>query len=522
MIKISNIKVAVNHNIDDVLNKCFKILKTNNINNYYIEKKSLDARKGKMQYVYSIVIDIDNEDKYLKLKDISKAKSYTLDVKALNTTNRPIIVGSGPCGLFAALILTLANTKPIIIERGSDVDTRKAVIDKFWEKGILDTNCNVQFGEGGAGTFSDGKLTTGVKNVRSKIILDYLVKFGAPEEIKYLSKPHVGTDILIKVIKNMRNFLIENGAQFLFEHTLSNINIENNKVKNIEVTNNSKTIEFETSHLFLAIGHSARDTFELLYNKGLHIEQKSFAMGLRIEHLQSMVNKVQYGDVKINSAEYKLTTTVDDSRGAYTFCMCPGGVVVASASEENTVVTNGMSYYARDLENANSALLVNVKTEDFASDHPLQGMYLQRKLEQDAFKLGGSNYYAPVQTVRDFLDNVASTKIGKVRPTYKPGYTLTNLNLILPSFMQNSLRQAIINLDKKFPGFKSDDAILTGVETRTSSPIRIIRDEHCIANITGIIPCGEGAGYAGGIMSAAIDGINAVEKVFEINCIKEI
>lgn len=522
MIKISNIKVNVDHTIDDVLYKCFKIIKTNKINSYYIDKKSLDARKGRLKYVYSIVFDIDNEEKYLNLTDVNFVRRYEFKVEELKTTKRPIVVGSGPCGLFAALTLAHGNAKPIIIERGCDVETRKKDIDNFWENGILNVNSNVQFGEGGAGTFSDGKLTTQVKNKRTKIILDYLVKFGAPEEIKYLAKPHVGTDILIKVVKNMRDYLIDHGATFLFEHQLTNFNIENNKLRSIDVMHNNEIINFETSHLFLAIGHSARDTFELIYNKGIEISQKPFAMGVRIEHLQSLVNKNQYGDVAINSAEYKLTTNLSNGRGAYTFCMCPGGVVVGASSEEGGVVTNGMSYYARDLENANSALLVNIKTEDFNGDHPLQGMYMQRDLEQKAFKLGGSNYFAPVQTVKDFLDNKASTKLGSVTPTYTPGFTLCNIHDILPKFMSESLKEAIVNLNRKFSGFDSDDAILTGVESRTSSPIRIHRDENCYSNIKGIIPCGEGAGYAGGIMSAAIDGINAVEKAFDFNCLVEV
>ncbi|MFV0425248.1 MAG: NAD(P)/FAD-dependent oxidoreductase [Bacilli bacterium] len=515
MIKISNVKVDLEHTIEDVLNKCFRILKTDNINNYYIEKKSLDARKNKMQYIYSIIIDINNEKKYLKHKDISIAKRYTLNVQKEKLTTRPIIIGSGPCGLFAALILTLANCKPIIIERGKDADQRKIDIDKFWETGILNSNSNVQFGEGGAGTFSDGKLTTQVKNPRTKIILDYLVQFGADEEIKYLSKPHIGTDILINVIKNMRKFLIDNGAEFLFEHKLTNLNIENDILKSIDVIHKNNLKTFKTDYLFLAIGHSARDTFELLYDKGLDIEQKPFAMGVRIEHLQTMVNKNQYGDFKIGAAEYKLTTRLKNGRGAYTFCMCPGGVVVGATSEEGMIVTNGMSYHARNLENANSALLVNVNTKDFNSSHPLQGMYLQQKLERRAYELGGGNFYAPVQTVKDFLNNQTTTKFGSIKPTYKPGVKMANLHEIFPDFLSIGLIEALNNLNLKFEGFNCDDAILTAIESRTSSPIRIKRNEQCFSNIKGIIPCGEGAGYAGGIMSAAIDGINVVEKVFD-------
>lgn len=517
MLKVSNIKVDVDHSIEDVLKVVYKTLKTKNIKSFEIDKKSLDARKkNQIMYLYSVLVDIDDEDKYLKCKNVSRAKKYTLNFKEVKLDSRPVIIGSGPAGLFSALVLTSCGLKPLVIERGSDVDKRKSDIDLFWEKGVLDTNSNVQFGEGGAGTFSDGKLTTGIKDPRCKIVLEQLVKFGAPKEILYLAKPHIGTDILINVVKTMRNYLIDNGAEFLFNHQLQDINIKNGKLESIVV--NDTVIE--TTKVILAIGHSARDTFELIYNRGLEIKQKPFAMGVRIEHKQSMINNSQYGDTKINSAEYKLACNVDE-RGAYTFCMCPGGVVVAAASEEETVVTNGMSYYARDLENANSALLVNIGTEDFGGDHPLEGMYLQRKLERECYILGGSNYYAPAQTVQDFLNNCETTEFKSIKPSYKPGVTPTNLSKVLPEFMVSALRKAIVSLDNKLSGFAFDDAVLTAIESRTSSPIRIFRDENLMSNIEGIYPCGEGAGYAGGIMSAAVDGIKCAEAMIEMKVVEE-
>lgn len=516
MLKISNIKINLNHNEDDLLALVHKVLKTKHIKNYIIDKKSLDARnKKEIHYLYSVLVSVDNEDKYLKIKNVSKVNMPRFEVDKVSLKSRPIVVGSGPAGLFSALILTLAKTKPIIIERGCDVDKRQEDIKLFWKQGILNPNSNVQFGEGGAGTFSDGKLTTGIKDLRCKYVLNKLVEFGAPDEIRYLAKPHIGTDILINVVKNLREYLVENGATFLFEHQLTDLVIEKNNLSAIVV--NDQTLECD--NLVLAIGHSARDSFEMIYQRGMKIEQKAFAMGLRIEHSQALINHAQYGNTVINAAEYKLACNVYD-RGVYTFCMCPGGLVVAATSEHNSVVTNGMSYYARNLENANSALLVNVVPSDFGGDHPLQGMYLQRKLEQMCFVAGGSNYFAPAQLVCDFLNNVSTTQFKSVTPTYKPGVTGVNLNDLLPEFMCKSLKEGILKLDKKLSGFALDEAVLTAIESRTSSPIRIYRDKSLMSNIKGIYPCGEGAGYAGGIMSAAVDGIKCAESLLGINIIK--
>ncbi len=521
MLKISNVKVKFNHTLQDVVEKACKVINVDNVDKFLVDKKSLDARKkNNIHYVYSILVHVANEEMYTNIPNVSKAKIASLSVEECRLDKNPIVVGSGPGGLFAALILTLSNTNPIIIERGRDVRNRKLDIEKFWNEGILNTESNVQFGEGGAGTFSDGKLTTGIKDLRCKIVLQKLVEFGAPEEIMYESKPHVGTDILIKIVENMRNYLIDNGATFLFEHKLTDIVVTNNQVKKIHVETPCEKKVFDVNHLILAIGHSARDTFELIHKNGLEITAKPFAMGVRIEHLQTQINKVQYGDLKINAADYKIAGNLSNGRAGYTFCMCPGGLVVASSSEKNTVVTNGMSYHARSQENANSALLINVLPEDIDSDHPLKGMYLQRDLEQKAFVMGGSDYSAPVQKVRDFLNRVASKSVETVKPSYKPGYKLVNIHEMLPDFMSESLILAIKELDRKLRGFNTEDAILTAIESRTSSPIRINRDSNYMSNIKGIIPCGEGAGYAGGIMSAAVDGIKCAESIILQNVIK--
>ncbi len=516
MIKISNIKVDLSHSIEDVLNKVYKVLKTSEILNFQIDKKSLDARKkDQIFYVYSILVEIENEEKYLHLKNVSKNKVFNLDIPKVKLDDRPVVVGTGPAGLFCALILALSGNRPLIFERGEKVEQRKKTVDGFWETGELNINSNVQFGEGGAGTFSDGKLTTGIKDPRCKIVLKKLVECGAPSEIMYLAKPHIGTDVLINVVRNLRELIIKLGGEFNFNHKLEDITVDNGCLAGVKV--NSKY--YKCSKLVLAIGHSARDTFEMIYKNNLNIAQKAFAMGVRIEHHQKLINCSQYGDFEINSAEYKLTANVD-GRGVYTFCMCPGGVVVASSSEECGVVTNGMSYYKRDMENANSAVLVSVKESDFKSNHPLAGMYFQRELEQKCYNYGGGNYFAPAQTVKDFLEDKNTTSFGAVSPTYTPGVIGANLNKILPTFMCDALKKAILIFDKKLKGF-AQDAVLTAIESRTSSPIKIIRDEFLESNIKGVYPCGEGAGYAGGIMSAAVDGIKVAEAMLKVKVITE-
>lgn len=529
MLRISNIKIfkdISNQEVFEIAIEKNKIDK-NDILDWHISKKSIDARKkDNVHYNYSIDIKVVDESKYKKLQ---KVKEFSLpNIKVKNSfSSRPVIVGAGPSGLFAALTLIENGIKPIIIEQGQTVELRKKSVDEFLSTGNLNIYSNVQFGEGGAGTFSDGKLTTGINSPFCKNVLESFVKFGAPEQILYLSKPHIGTDNLINILKNMRNYIIENGGTFYFNTKLVDFNIKDNKIdsilcKNVDLSNDKKenTIEFKTDFVILAIGHSSRDTFEKLYEKGFLLEKKNFSVGVRIEHIQEMVNKSQYGSItKLNlpPAEYKLAYHAPNGRSCYTFCMCPGGTVMASSSEKNTIVTNGMSNFLRDGNNANSAVLVNVTPEDFDDNSPLAGIYFQKNLEEKAFVLGGSNYFAPIQRVEDFINNQKSTFVGNVKPTYLPGVTLSNLNDILPDFVSNTLKEGISYFDTKLHGFANPDSILTGVETRSSSPVRIIRNENLISNISGVYPCGEGAGYAGGIMSAAVDGIKCAMALIENN-----
>lgn len=375
----------------------------------------------------------------------------------------------------------------------------------FSKQAILIPHSNIQFGEGGAGTFSDGKLTTGISNPLCREVTEIFCECGAPEEIKYLSKPHIGTDKLISVIENLRKKIIEMGGEIIFDATVTDVTIKNGRLCEI-VTQNKR---YQTETAIFAIGHSARDTFKMLYEKGVHMEQKIFSVGARIEHPQNMINYAQYGDFAplLPAADYKLAVKGRSGRGGYTFCMCPGGYVVAAASEGGGVVTNGMSNFARDGKNANSALLINVGPSDFESDHPLAGIDFQRRLERAAFNAGGGGFLAPAQLVGDFLKNEKSTVIGEVEPTYMPGTVLTNLKDFLPDFVSDSLSEAIVQMGHKIKGFDRPDAILTGVESRSSSPVRIVRDENFMSSVSGLFPAGEGAGYAGGITSAAVDGI---------------
>lgn len=396
-------------------------------------------------------------------------------------------------GLFAALILVYNGIKPIIIEQGKKVEERIKDVEEFIKTGNLNVNSNIQFGEGGAGTFSDGKLTTGINDPLCKIVLDEFVKFGAPEQIKYVNKPHIGTDNLVNVIGNMRDYIIKKGGEFLFNEKVVDFKFEYNKIKSV-ITDKR---EIETDTAVLAIGHSARDTFEMLYKKNVKMEKKNFSVGVRIEHKQKMINESQYGNkskLRLPVAEYKLAYhNKETGRSCYSFCMCPGGYVMASSSEEETIVTNGMSKFARDGENANSAILVNVTPDDFKGDSPLEGMYFQKDLEHRAFVLGGSNYYAPVQKLKDFFENRKTENLGEIKPTYEPGVTMSNLNEILPDFVASTLKEGIVYFDTKIKGFANDDAILTGVETRSSSPVKILRKENLMScSVEGLYPCGEG------------------------------
>lgn len=506
MIKITNIKIKADLSDDELFEKIYKKYKINknDVTERRIIKKSIDARnKADIFYNYSVELECKNENKIKNIQIVKKEEPFKIIVNR-KSSKRPVIIGAGPAGLFSALTLAQNGIKPIIIEQGKTVDERKKDVEEFQKTGKLNTLSNVQFGEGGAGTFSDGKLTSGIHNPLCKNVLKEFYNFGAPEQILYINKPHIGTDNLINIIRNMRNEIIKLGGEFLFNEKVTDFEFENSKVTAVIC---SKRIETDT--VILAIGHSARSTFEKLYEKGVKMEKKNFSIGVRIEHKQSMINKSQYGEItklKLPPAEYKMAYH-GENRSCYTFCMCPGGTVIASSSEPETIVTNGMSVYARNGENANSAVLVNVTPNDFKGESPLEGMYFQKDLEQKAFKLGGSNYNAPIQRFEDFENNVKSTHIGEIKPTYKPGVTLSNLNEILPDFISKTLVEGIKYFDKSIKGFANPDAILTGVETRSSSPVQITRNENKQSNIKGLYPCGEGAGYAGGIMSAAVDGI---------------
>lgn len=519
MIKISNLKMPIDYTDDEILDlieKRFKIKRKNIISFSYL-KRSLDARKkNDIKYIITLKIKTDlNEKEFVKrYKDISIFYEEIYSPIKSDKNEKNVIIGSGPAGLFCAYILALSGLKPIVIEQGEKIEDRIKSVEKFFEKGVLNPNSNIQFGEGGAGTFSDGKLNTGIKDKRIKFVLETFVKFGAPSEILYEQKPHIGTDILREVIVNLRKYIEECGGSFLFNTFFTDFQSENNKIKSISVIRNNKTVAIDCDNLVLAIGHSSRNTFKMLYEKTLPIIQKPFAVGVRIEHSQELINKIQYGDMYkspyLPAADYKTAVHLPNGRSVYSFCMCPGGFVVAAASENGRIAVNGMSNYKRDNVNANSALLVNVTTDDFGSSHPLAGVEFQRKIEEKAFNITKS-YKAPIQTLSSFLYNRDINS--NVKPSYKPDTLNCNLAEIFPEFITESLKEGILLIDKKLNGFADENAILTAPETRSSSPVRILRNEDFMSEVVGIYPCGEGAGYAGGITSAAVDGIKVAEKI---------
>ena len=517
MLRIDGIKIYEDTEEVDVASKAIRKndIDIRDVEDFNIVKKSIDARdKSNVHYVYSIDIKVKDDKKYPNLKSIKEEPEEKI-TKRRHSKYDPIIVGSGPAGLFCALTLIDNGYKPIILEQGSSIEKRILDVEEFKNNRYLNRCSNVQFGEGGAGTFSDGKLTTGISSPYIKKVLNYFYDFGAPREILYESHPHIGTDNLINIVRNIREYIEERGGTYYFDTKMTDIIEEDNHLKIIT----NKEIELETDTLVLAIGHSARSTFKMLQEHKVKMNRKNFSVGLRIEHKQSMINEAQYGTettLNLSPAEYKIAYHNEATgRDCYTFCMCPGGEVIASSSCEEMIVTNGMSLYNRDKENANSALLVNITPEDFEGDNPLEGMYFQEKLERDAFVLGGSNYNAPVQRVGDFFNNQPSTMIGTIKPSYLPGYTLADLNQILPDFVSDTIKEGIVYFDKKIKGFANKDAILTGVETRSSSPVTILRDDNFECNIKGVYPCGEGPGYAGGITSAAVDGIKVAIKIIE-------
>lgn len=483
-----------------------------------IVKRAIDSRhKKKILFNYSIDVEVKNPELVTEWSIPHRTRfiePYIYEIKkvANQPLNRPLIVGSGPSGLFCALILAKAGLKPLIIERGNDVNARVNDVNYFFKTGQLNSSSNIQFGEGGAGTFSDGKLYTLINDPRSKYLFQELIKAGAPSEISWSATPHIGTDKLRQVVKNIRQEIISLGGEVRFASCLTDLEVNNQKIEKIIVNNKE---EINVSDLVLAIGHSARDTYQMLYNQKLQMTAKPFAMGVRIEHLAADINRAQYGDFynnpKLGTAKYKLIEHIAGARPVYTFCMCPGGYVMAAASEPEYLVTNGMSEYAQNNINSNSALLVPINIEDFESHHPLAGIDFQRHWEKKAYELGGANYQAPVQLVGDFLVGKESTNIKSIKPSYPLGFKLTSLDNCLPDYVVSSLKKALPLMANKINGFAHPDAVLTGVETRSSSPVRINRSEKLESNISGLYPVGEGAGYAGGIVSSAIDGMKAAE-----------
>jgi len=526
MIKITDLRVPLTYDLkvlEEIVAKRLRIGHSR-VAHIRIAKRSVNALdKEDIYFNMTVVVCVTGDEK--EVLSQNKDKCISKEIKLIYTVpqekklkERPVVVGCGPAGMFAALILAQTGARPILLERGLDVDSRRQKVLKFWRTGILDTGSNVQFGEGGAGAFSDGKLKTGKKDFRKMKVLNELVEAGAPPEILYLSKPHIGTDRLNDTVKEIRKKIISLGGEVHFNATVTEIMHKDGQVKGVRLVEEGKETELSTDHVILAIGHSARDTFERLLHSGVTMEQKPFAVGVRIEHTQELINKIQYanfaGHPALGAADYRMVVHLQNGRGVYTFCMCPGGTVVAATSEENGLVTNGMSEFARDGKNANTALLVTIDKKDFGSDHPLAGIAYQRRLEEAAFRAGGGGYKAPVQRVEDFLHKRKSTAFGDVLPTYLPGTEFAEVDEYLPDMISNSLREAILEMGLWMPGFAYPDALLTGAETRSSSPVRMTRGDTLEAiGIKGLYPCGEGAGYAGGIISAAVDGVLCAEKI---------
>ena len=524
MIYISQIRINIDEPHQTALKIAFKKLKLseNLIKIADLSKVSIDARHGKVSLVCSVAVsaDLDEEKLVKKLNDpnIQYKNSPKLTIPHLSgkSKSRPVIVGFGPAGMFCALILAKAGLKPIVLERGAAIDERIGDVKSFWERGKLNESSNVQFGEGGAGTFSDGKLVTRIGSPLCGFVLNEFVDHGAPSDILYKAKPHVGTDLLVDIVKSIRQSIIELGGEIHFGALVDDFKISGGKINSVTTTNGD---EYSADSVVLAIGHSARDTFRRIVAKNITVIPKSFSIGVRIEHLQQTIDEGLFGKYAghpaLSHGEYQLSHKDRDGRAAYTFCMCPGGVVVPASSENNSVVVNGMSLHARNGKNANSGLVVSVTPDDFGKN-PLDGVDFQQKLEHLAFESGGKDYKAPAQTVGNFLENKSGLNLGRVAPSYSLGVNPADFNEILPHFTLDTMKNGLRSFDRKIKGFASIDAVLTGIESRTSSPIRIVRDENMFAeNVSGLYPCGEGAGYAGGIMSAAVDGIKVALSIID-------
>lgn len=522
MLRIANLPLPVGAGMDLLRKRAARALgvRPGALGELEIVRQSIDARKkGDVHYVYTVEVDMPDEGAVLKAAPggrvtLVEHTPYSFPPVARKSGCPPVVVGMGPAGLFAALFLARHGLPCVVLERGQDVDRRTLDVEGFWAGGALNEESNVQFGEGGAGTFSDGKLTTGTHDPRISAVLDALVEAGAPEDVKYSHKPHIGTDILREVVKAIRKELVALGCDIRFGHKLIGLAASGGALAGAEVEGPQGNYHLTADALILAPGHSARDTFAMLRDAGVPMERKKFAIGVRVEHLQRDVSLQQYGPAweRLPPSDYKLACHLPNGRSAFTFCVCPGGQVVAASSQRGGMVTNGMSYRARDGANINGGLLVGVGPEDFPGD-VLAGVRFQEQWERAAFRLGGGGFRAPVQRVEDFLQRRPSEGPGSVLPTCRPGVAWTELSPCLPGYVADTLRQALPLLDRKLSGFAAPDGVLTGVETRSSSPVRILRDESYQSPLHGLYPCGEGAGYAGGIVSAAVDGIRVAEAV---------
>lgn len=520
MIQIGNLSLPVGGDMAQLKKRAARALgvRPGVLGELTIVRQSIDARnKSDVRWMYTVETDMKNEEALVKAAPGRQVKlvthqPYTFPKVGRKSALHPVVVGMGPAGLFAALFLARNGLAPIVLERGRPVDRRAEDVEKFWATGVLDENSNVQFGEGGAGTFSDGKLTTGTHDPRIGAVMEVLVEAGAPADVKYSHKPHIGTDVLREVVKTIREELISLGCDVRFEHRLVGLEKSGDQLTALRVEGPEGEYTLPCDGAILALGHSARDTFAMLHEQGIPMEKKNFAIGVRIEHDQQAVSRQQYGPAftQLPPSDYKLACHLPSGRSAYTFCVCPGGQVVAAASQKGKLCTNGMSFRARDGQNINGGLLVGVGPEDFPGD-VLAGMRFQEQWEETAYRVGGGGYLAPAQRVEDFLAQRPSTGPGAICPTYRPGVTWGQVDDALPREVSAALRESLPLLDRKLHGFAASDGVLTGIETRTSSPVRILRDESGQSALRGLYPCGEGAGYAGGIVSAAVDGIRMAE-----------